>query len=494
MSDQPVPAEARQSETQGLVLRNTLLLVVAQIIGTPLSVVVNAVMARRLGPEEFGYIYLAGTLAAFGFIVVDWGQGATLPMMVSRDRKRAGELLGSGLAWRALAMVLVYPVLAGACFALGYTKELQVALALVFVSSIILSVTAAGSDTVLGFERTDVRAYALVGQQLVMALVVIPTLLLGGRLRATLAAQVVGAAITCVLVWRAVLGTNFGRLSFRRETARAQLSGGVPFMALGLVIALQPNVDALLLAKLATPEAMGWHAAARKLVGVLVFPGVALTNALYPTVCRLFTEDIDAYRRSVGSTLRTATVVVVPVALGAALYADVGILIFSKETFAPAEDNLRVLSLFIILLYFSMTLGVSLAAAGKQRAWAITQFGCVAVSAIVDPVLIPWFQKRVGNGSLGVCVSTVLSEVLMVVVGLRLSVRGIFNRDVVRGILLALVAGGAMAGVARLLSSITPFVAGPIALAVYFACLWLTGGIDKEQLDAIRAAIARKAR
>jgi O-antigen/teichoic acid export membrane protein len=491
----PVPSEKRSGEnTQGLIMKNTLFMLVAQVLGTPLSMVVNAVMARHLGPEEFGYIYLAGTLASFGFIVIDWGQAGTLPAMVALDRGRAGELVGSGLLWRGFAIVFVYPMVAGICFLLGYNTELQIALALVFASSAILSATAAGSDTVLGFERTDIRALALVGQQFIMALVVIPTLLFGGRLRATLTAQIAGALLTGIFVWRMVVGTGIRKLSYRRETVRALLTGGIPILAMSLVMTLQPSVDAVLLAKLGTAEAVGWHAAARKLVGVLVFPAVALTNALYPTLCRLYAENKEAYRKSVGSALQTATVVVVPVALGCFLYADVGIRIFNKETFGPAEDNLKVLSVFILILYFSMALGISLIAGGKQREWAAAQFGCVAVSSIIDPILIPWFQRRNGNGGLGVCVATVLSECLMIGVGIWLSMDGVFNAKVIKGIGLSFLAGGAMVGVALALRWVSPFVAAPIAVLAYVGGLYVVGGLDEEQIQTIRAAVARKAR
>jgi O-antigen/teichoic acid export membrane protein len=224
-----------------------------------------------------------------------------------------------------------------------------------------------------------------------------------------------------------------------------------------------------------------------------VFPAVAMNNAMYPTLCRLF-ADADAFRKTVGGALRASATLVVPVALGSALYADVGIRIFSKTTFGPAEDNLRVLSIFIFLLYFSMTLGSSLAAAGKQRAWAITQFGCVAISVVIDPLLVPYFQHRVGNGGLGVCIATVLSEVLMVVVGIFLLPKGIFDKSVMKGIALAAVGGAAMAATARLLSWLTPFVAAPISVVVYFGCLLATGALDKDQVEKLKDVVARKLR
>lgn len=488
----PALAPDNTGATGSLVLKNTLFLVVAQIIGTPLSVLVNAVVARRLGPEAFGTMYLAQTFASLGFIVVEWGQSGTLPAMVARDCRRAGDFVGSGLASRALLLLLVYPIIAAGCWVGGYGMTLQVALALVFVSASVLSATAAGTDTVLGFERTDIRAYSMVGQQIITAAVVLPTVFFGGQLRATLVAMIGATLVQNVLVWRAVMRTGLPRISVHRETMRLQFKEGVPFLALGIILALQPSVDALLLARLGTPEAVGWHAAARKLIGVLIFPSAALTNALYPTLCRVLAENPASFKRTVGSALRTATVLVVPVALGAALYPDIGIRIFSQASFGPAEDNLRLLSMFLFLVYFSMPLGSALVAAGKQRTWAVVQFGCVIVSAVVDPILVPWFQARTGNGGLGVCVATVVSEIFMVAGGIWLAPRGIFDRTVLRGIALAALAGCAMAATARALSGLTPFVAAPISVVAYVLCLVLTGGLDKKQMASVRELIGQK--
>src|SRR3954470_19512481 len=85
------------------VIRNAMFLVIAQAVVTPISVVVNAVAARHLGPTDFGRMYLATTLAAFALLFVEWGQMGALTGKVAVDRTRAGELLGSGLTWRLCA-------------------------------------------------------------------------------------------------------------------------------------------------------------------------------------------------------------------------------------------------------------------------------------------------------------------------------------------------------------------------------------------------------
>src|SRR6478752_9191746 len=92
--------------TRNLVARNTLYLTLSQVVTVPLAVLVNALTARYLGAESFGYIYLAGTFAGFGVLAVGWGHEGVLPAMVAQDRSLAGVLLGSSLASRVGAALL----------------------------------------------------------------------------------------------------------------------------------------------------------------------------------------------------------------------------------------------------------------------------------------------------------------------------------------------------------------------------------------------------
>jgi O-antigen/teichoic acid export membrane protein len=169
MSVTPIPeAGAEQRETRRAVMRNTVYLTVSQAVTVPLSVIVNALTARYLGAEAFGYIYLAWTFAGFGTLVVSWGHEGVLPALVAQEHALAGVLLGTSLAWRAALGLVVYAALAALCHILGYSSEMQWALGLVFVAAVLTSFVAACKDTIRGFERADIPAYAHVGQQLII--------------------------------------------------------------------------------------------------------------------------------------------------------------------------------------------------------------------------------------------------------------------------------------------------------------------------------------
>jgi O-antigen/teichoic acid export membrane protein len=485
-------AQRQNARSYRLVFRNAVLLMLAQALGVPLSIAVNALMARSVGPKDYGYVYLAGTIVSFDMLAIEWGQSSTLPAMIAKDRSRAAELLGTGIVWRVVSSLVVFGATAFVCHLLRYEVRFELVFVLAALGWAIGTVSSAYLDVIRGCERMDIAGYAYVAQQMLNLTLVAMVIFAGGRLFSMLLVLAISPIFILPFIARGLRSIGIGSLAVRRDALTSILKGGAPFLLFGLAMVLQPNVDAIVLSKMAPLETVGWFAASRRLIGVLVYPASALTSALYPTLSRLHVEDRAAFLQTASSALCTTAILVVPIAIGCAVYPDLGIRLFNRQTFGPAEDNLRILSLFLLLVYFTMVIGCCLLAAGRPRAWALTQALCVIVSAIADPILVPWFQRRAGNGGLGVCVSGVASEVLMLVVGCALVPRGLFRRALGKQLLLVAIAGLGMFAASRLLGTFRSLVAAPISVALYFGCLWLVGGVDDRQKQMIRGIVARK--
>ena len=488
----PAPTATSSAGTNKLVVKNTIYLTLSQALTVPISLVINAVGGRYLGSEAFGIAYFTTTLCTLGFLAVNWGHEGVLPAVVARSHAAAPLMLGSSIVWRLLSSVVVYAVMAFGCHYFGYNEDVQWALALTAVYALLTSLVAACKDTIRGLERAEIPAIAHVAQQLLGAFIVVPILLLGGKLNATLFGHVAACAAVLVAIVFALRPAGVRGVQVSWDAIKKLFSGGTPFVILNLAMALQPNIDAIFLSKLAPTEVMGWYAVTRRLVGVILFPAAALIGALYPTLCRLHGTDESGFLRTVSGALRSVALLVIPLAVGCALFPEIAISMFSREKFGPAEDNLRILAPFVFLVYFSMPLGTAILASGKQRAWSIVQSLCVVVSLALDPLLVPWFQARTGNGGMGLCVATFVSELVVVVCGLLLAPRGIFDRKFARTMAFGALSGAAMALVGRLAAPLTVWLAAPLALLTYIGVLLATGGIEREQLAALRGFIGRR--
>ena len=486
------PIDFEDQSPRQRVVRNTIFLTIGQIVGVPLSVLANAITARYLGPAAFGYMYLGSSFNTFGFLVVEWGLGGVLPAMVAADRSRSGALLGTSVVWRVLSALAMYPVLIGVCHLLGYSSEVRMVVTLFFVGYTISAVSNAGQWVMIGFERAEVAAYRQILEQMAVLVIVIPILMLGGTLNAALVGHAVVTVLVLAYIVYALRSVNLNGLSVDFGTVKTILHRGTPFVFMALAMTFQPGIDAAFLSKLAPAEVVGWHSAARRLVGFLIFPASALVGALYPTLCRLHATDLEAFKRMTASALRGTSLLVIPVSLGCLLYPDIGIAFYDRALFQPAEQNLRVLSLFVFLLYFTMPLGISVLASGRQHEWTLVQSSCVITSLALDPLLVPVFQRRMGNGGIGIAVATLVSEAVVLCCGVWLAPRGIFGRQFWRSLVPALAAGAAMVVVAGLLRPTTSFIAAPIAVTAYVGCLWMTGGLDESFISELRRLAASK--
>jgi len=476
----------------GVVIKNALFLTLGRVAGMPLSILASAVSARYLGPAALGFMYLGFTMNSMGNLAVDWGQSGALPQRVAQDRARAGVLLGTSLVWRVAMSVATLGAMILASRALGYDRDFLPVLCLIALAYFFSSIGGAAQQVIIGYERTDVSAYSQIIEQLAGLAFTVPVLMLGGKVNEYLLASAAAGFVGMAYGWRSLRLVGDVRMSFRVDVLKALLVSSTPFAFTSVVVVLQPYLDALFLSKFAVPEVIGWHAAARKLVGVLIFPATAMVGALYPTLCRLYGTDRDTFLSTANGALRGTSLMVFPVALGCFLYPGIGISIFSEAGFAPAEDNLRVMSLFIFLVYFTMPLGVAILAAGKQRAWALVQSLCVLVSLVADPLLIPIAQRHFGNGGLGVCVAAVLSEVLVVGCTVWMTPEGTFDRRFWRAALSAMVGGAAMALAAYSLRSLNQFVAAFLALAAYLGGVWASGGLEPDFVRAVRNIFGSK--
>ena len=475
-----------------IVLRNTLYLGIAEVLSMPISILLNAMMGHYLGPEALGQIYLAGTIAGVSFLVIAWGHQGSLPAAVVLDRSQAGKLLGSSIAWRLVASVVVYAMVALGCYALGFTGSQQWAIGLIFLGGTLATAVAACQETIRGFERTDIAAYSRVGQQFAAATLVTTTLLLGGGMRLTLLAQSLSVLLVLLPVMRALSSVGVGKLGWDRGHFKGLMAHGTSFAFFGLALVLQPNIDAFYLAKLSSDTVVGWYAVAWKLIGVLLVPATALIGGLYPTLCRLHATDMEGFRRTTRSSIAAVSLLAVPVALSCALYPDVGVSIFGRKAFRPAEDTLTFASYYLFLVYFSMPIGTALVAAGRQRAWTTIQLLCVLNSAILDPFMIRLFQERYANGGIGLGVTAGISESVMVIAGITLMPRGVFDRGLAKTLVLSALAGAAMVGTAMSLRVLPSLLGAPIALAAYALAAYLTGAISKRQVAEIVGFVRRK--
>lgn len=474
--------ETESAQAGHIVGRGVLALVFSQLITTPVSMVVQALIARRLGASPFGAIYFATAALGVWYLFVEWGGHAQVAAEVARDRKAGARLFASGMLLRVVFAVVVIAVIPPFGRWMGYDDAIRLSLAMVSLKLALQALGALCLAVIRGFEKVQWQASSQVFGNLTEAALVVLTLMRGGGLQEVLIAQVVAAGLTFALQLGLVANLGVAFTSPDWGTATSILKGGFSFMILDIVVRLQPYVDATFLSRLAPAEALGWHSAASRISGVLIFPALTLNYALYPTLARLWITDRETYASLVRLGLRVVAILGLLAGVGTAIFAPWAVSwIYGNESYAPAGASLSVMSVFILLVYSSIVLGPSIAAAGRQWWWCGAQSLCIVVSVALDPLLIPWAQRTWGNGSLGVSIAIGIAEIAMVTCGLLIVPRGVVNRVLGRTFVRCLVAAAVSGLVGYLLRGVIP-LAIPATILTYLGGLRLMNELQADLL------------
>lgn len=478
------PTADRPAGSRGLA-RNVVNLLIGQISTTALTIVLNAVVARTLGPADFGILYLITAVATFTYVFVDWGHGSYVIREVARRPERVGELLGTVLAVRAAtAIALIGPaVMVG--WLLGYSTRTLWYIAAMMVAWIPVYLGLTFGWIFRGKERMEFDALISVTHKLLILVVGITLLARGFRIGAVpLAATVAGVATLAVglFVYRRLA---LGQIRVSSTVARELMVGGAPIMTMTIVVAFQPYIDTNMLSRLSTPAVLGWYSAAMMFASTLIAPSFVLSNAAYPRLSIAASNHAE-FKMLVQDSMRPLLFIALLGAVGTYLFADVAVnLVYSAEKFGPSATLLRAFTPAMVLVFIDMMLCTAILAAGHAVRLAGAKMASIVVIAALELVLIPWCQARYGNGAIAVMLSFAIGELVMVGATVWLLPRGTIHAGIVMDLFRALGAAAGTLGAMRPVMHLSAFLTIPLSIVVFTGLALALGLIQAADLAAL---------
>ena len=472
--------------------RNTVSLVLGQVITTALTLVLNAAIARSLGPSDFGVLYLVTSVATFAYVFVDWGHGTYVIGEVARRPACAGELMGTVLAVRAAtAVALTGPAVLIARL-IGYDARTQLGIAIMMVAWLPMYLGLSFGWAFRGVERMEFDALVNVVLKFLWMVAGITILMSGGRLLGVIMAAGIAGSITFAVATVIYRRVGLSRLRVTRAMAHELIVGGAPMVTMTVAVAIQSYIDANMLSRLAPATVVGWYGAATTFSNTLIAPALVLANAAYPRFS-VTAGDHARFRKTLHDTLRPLFFLAVLGAVGTYLFADVAIgIVYSTQQFGPSGDILRAFTPAMVLVFLDMLLGTAILAAGSALPLAGTKLLSVGVITALELFLIPLCQARFGNGGIGVMLSFAGGELVMVAGALRLLPRGAMDPRIALDVLRAGVAGAGTLMIVRWFGNVAPVVTIPGCILVFTLLAVAVRLVTRADLAAIAGALWRR--
>jgi O-antigen/teichoic acid export membrane protein len=368
------------------------------LTGQSAKLVIQAIyfvlMARNLGPHQYGAFVAATAAAAIVSPFVGNGTGILMVKNVARDRSVFAEYWGNALLMTFVSGAALTVGVVAACLALLPKSIPPVVVILVVVSDVLVyrfvevAAWAFQSVEMLGW-TAYLNVFASFTRLGGIAVIV-------GMHRPTLIAWSVAYLVTSIICGLVGIGCVLWRLGKPRLALyriRGELREGFYFSSSLSAQTIYNDIDKTMLARLGSLDATGIYAAAYRLIDVAFIPVRSLLAAAYPGFFRSGQHGIALSLAYAKRLLPRALAYSVAVAVGLLVAAPLVPRVLGAE-YARTTEALRWLALLPLLKTMHYFAADSLTGAGHQGLRTLVQVLVALFNVVVNLWVIPAYSWR----------------------------------------------------------------------------------------------------
>lgn len=394
------------------VTQNTSFLTAASIVQKIISSIYFFVVARFIGEEVTGdYFNIFASIAIFT-VIADFGLGGVLIREISKHKDRAADyfntILSTKFACSLVAIVLMFLLK----FLFNYPAQNYT---IVIVAAVVLFFDSL-QNTFYGIFRAYnnvlYESFALIGAQALTLIIGITALLLHAPLVWLVLAFAVPSCLSVGYAAICLYKKYHIRFQFHYDIplGKQLLIMAFPFALSGLLVRLYAYSDSVIMNTYLSRAELGWWGMAFKITYVFQLLPVALGASIYPVMSMWVAHDIQKVIKLFERSYHYLLLFAFPIMAGIFALAPVLIPHFLPR-FIPSVLILQILILSIGSGFLTFVHGATLNAMGKQSTQTLLIFFALAVSVILNLVLIPHF------GTTGAAVTAVVSNIIWCVGG-----------------------------------------------------------------------------
>ncbi len=358
------------------------------------GLLVSLLIARALGPEDFGLLSYALTIALFATAMAALGSDGILVRELVQAHAKPASTLGSAAALRLGAGLLGLGV-AGLAAALLRPDDRT----LLGLTAILGLAAPLGASQVIDLwfqagQRPRNVVLARSGAFSLAAALRIGLVATNAPLSA-FAWATAGEALLGAGAAMAVYHHAGGRLSawrIRAEQLRILLRDGLPLLAASLLVTLYLRIDQLMIGQLLGDAPLGIYSAAVRLAEPWVVLPTTLITAALPGLVALRASDTAAFERRVGQLYAAITLYGYAIALLVTLLASPLVPLLLGPAFAAAVPSVIILTWAGLFAALGSARGAYLTAMG----WTHLHTPTVALGALVNLLLNFWLIPLYG--------------------------------------------------------------------------------------------------
>jgi O-antigen/teichoic acid export membrane protein len=484
-------ADLSTDERLGRHGRNLAWLAGAEVFTKALGIFYFAYLTRQLSIAENGWYGMYVSYFPILLVLSTMGFQDVVGRDVAQRSERLSQLLSSALLIQIVLLLVLLPAVYMLTALLDYPGPLRVILMLSVLGAFIWAVISIHESVLVAHERFKyISIVNLITRTLVVAGGVVLLAMGYGVISIVLffiPVSLLQLLFTFVFVGRATGGYRFQP---RRADAWHLLREGVPMAGGRVTSATYYRIDLPLLEALALPGVYEFYSIGIRFFTLLTTLPNTMETLFYPVLSRRAVSSAHAQQVALERFIHFMAIVAMPIGIGMTVLGHDIIVALAGDVWAPSTASAVVLTWVIAFAMIDRAFVVFLRARARQHLLVYIFTVALALKAGIGYFAI---QRYSDNGLL--VLNLILSAGMTVALASTTTrlVPGFSLLRLVTLLARPLLAAGVMGVLLLFVRGHFIGITVPLGMVIYFAVLYLTGGIDTFDRQLVKSTFARVA-
>jgi len=387
-----------------VIIQNSIILTVSEILNKVMILIFFFIVARYLGPLEFGILSFALSFTSIFEGLLDFGQNQFMVREISKDNSFAIKYFSNFFIFRIVILSLYVSIIFIIINLIGFSQE---KIYTIYFSSFFLvfnSLSNIAFSIFRSFERMSHQAISLIIRN--------STILAGGFICTYFSLNIVQismfyslAGLCSFLYSYIILLTRFIKPKFRFDYKFLINSAKVALpLTFTSIYRFSFNADIIILSFIANDVSVGIYNGAFKIISTFQFIPLMLSYAIFPVLSRSFHTNPSQLQSLIDKYIKIMFLLCLPLGFSLPFVSKEIILLLLGSKYQSSSTSLAILSFFIIALFLRYPFQYLLIATNKEKKLSIIIVLSIIFGIISSSVLTYYFDY------IGTSISRVITE------------------------------------------------------------------------------------
>lgn len=417
------------------VIHNASWLVAGKIVHKALGFIAGVMIARYLGPEEYGIISYAGAYTTFFAAMCTLGLNSILVMELLEKPEQEGITLGTSICLRIISSIVSVAAIALIVSVVDYGEPLTITVVILCSIGLVFQAEDSLNYWFQAHLESKYCAIATNISYLVVFLFQVALVLTARSVEWFAFASSIDFLVAGIFLLIAYRRKGGGRFGFSLARGKELINRSLPFIIASLMVSVYASTDRLMLKQMMDQSSVAFYSLACSLSVAGGFVLSAMIDSIYPTIVEAYGSDHELYLRRNRQLYAIVFYAAAAMSIIISLVAKPLILTLYGESYVPATASLRIVVWYTAFSYLGVARNVWVVCESRQRYLTYLYAASAGINVVLNVLLIPRW------GVVGASVASLITEVATALIipamiaDLRDNVRLMLDGIMLRGVL-----------------------------------------------------------